>query len=134
MMNKERKRVLIIDDDEAMCEEMGEILRGEGFLVDSVYNGFEAKKILSQNNHDLILLDMKLPGVLGTEIIKTAKETGCGAKILVMSGSDSVTRFKDAQQSAVAGSPEKFLWLADGVIGKPFQVDELLDKVRELLR
>ncbi|MFA5117728.1 MAG: response regulator [Candidatus Omnitrophota bacterium] len=133
-MSKSRKRILIIDDDEAMCEELGEILKGEGFLVDSVYNGYDAKNILQQDIHDLVLLDMKLPGILGTEIIKTAKEMGSGAKILVMSGSDFVTRFKEDKQAAVEEGTEKLLWLADGVISKPFQVEDILNKVRELLQ
>jgi DNA-binding response OmpR family regulator len=133
-MSKSKKRILIIDDDEAMCEELGEILKGEGFLVDSVYNGYDAKNILQQDYHDLVLLDMKLPGIFGTEIIKTAKEMRSGAKILVMSGSDFVTRFREDKQADVEEGPEKLLRLADGVISKPFQVEDILNKVRELLQ
>jgi DNA-binding response OmpR family regulator len=134
MMNKGKKRVLIVDDDEEMCEEMGEILKGEGFLVDAVFNGLDAEKIMEQNRHDLVLLDMKLPGVLGTEILRIAKAIKGGAKILVMSGSDIVTRFKEESEAAIPGSQEALLQLADGIISKPFKIEDILLKVKGLLR
>ncbi|MFA6216758.1 MAG: response regulator [Candidatus Omnitrophota bacterium] len=133
-MNKGKKRVLIVDDDEEMCEEMGEILKGEGFLVDAVFNGLDAEKIMEQNRHDLVLLDMKLPGVLGTEILRIAKAIKGGAKILVMSGSDIVTRFKEESEAAIPGSQEALLQLADGIISKPFKIEDILLKVKGLLR
>lgn len=116
-------KILIIDDDEEMCKEMSEILSDEGYSVNMAFDGLAGQRIIETNNYDLLLLDLKMPGINGLEILKTIKAEKIKAKVIILTGSLAVINkeFSD------------ILKLADGVISKPFAVEVVLAKIRELL-
>ncbi len=66
-------RVLLVDDDEALCELLGEYLESEGFSVWSVHNGVEALEAAQQEAWDAIILDVMLPGMSGFDVLKRIK-------------------------------------------------------------
>lgn len=66
-------RVLLVDDDEALCELLGEYLESEGFSVRSVHNGVEALEAAQQEAWDAIILDVMLPGMSGFDVLKRIK-------------------------------------------------------------
>lgn len=122
-----KTKILMIDDDEDMCEEMSEILGDEGYAVDAICDGIEGNKRMENNAYDLILLDMKMPKISGDEILKNAKEKRIKAKIIVLTGSLIMHKSSDHL-------PESALGIADAVLTKPFSVEEVLSKIKELIK
>lgn len=125
------KKILLIDDDEEICEEMSEILREEGYAVEITFDGLEGKKLMEKNsyNYDLLLLDMKLPGMGGLEILRIVKAEKRKPKVFIVTGKPlqhKKEKFFDDQE-------EEIMRLADGFMNKPFDVPVMLNKVRELI-
>ncbi len=67
------KKILIIDDDKELCEEMAEILKGEGYDVSTAFDGLAGKKLIEENHYNLLLLDVKLPDINGLDILKSMR-------------------------------------------------------------
>ncbi len=128
-----KKKVLIVDDDEEICDELSEILRGERFQVEAVYDGLKASFMLEKNRYDLVLLDLKLPGLSGFELLAMIRNNKIPSRVLVLTGRPLLSK-KALKESAVQNEEEKILKLADGIINKPFAVEFLLHKIKELLR
>ncbi len=66
----EKKRILVVDDDKSQVKTLTEILRLEGFDVDSAETGREAIEKYKAQLYDLVLLDIRLPDMKGTEVLK----------------------------------------------------------------
>jgi DNA-binding response OmpR family regulator len=118
------KKVLIIDDDEELCDEMSEVLSGEGYDVSVAFDGLEGKELVEKNPYDILLLDMKLPGLSGREILESVKKTNTKIKILILSGSPTIHK---------ALKEDSTLSKADGLMNKPFEVTTLLNKIEDLI-
>ncbi len=130
------KRLLVVDDDEEMCEELADILGGEGYQVSLAFDGLKGKKLLSTEDFDAALLDLKMPGLNGLEVLKWAKEGGTRAKIIVLTGSPTRRDVEDGEKLPLNlenGEKGKILALADGFLNKPYQVDILLKKLKGVL-
>lgn len=128
-----KTKILIIDDDEEICDEMASILEDEGYFVDKVFDGLKASEILKNDNYDLLLLDLKIPGVSGFDILKSVKDKALKAKVLVVTGRPMRELVKDKLINTERERDEEILKLADGYINKPFDVEVLLDIIRELV-
>jgi CheY-like chemotaxis protein len=116
------KRVLVIDDDAEISNVVREILEDEGYEVALAAEGGAALKLLSEKTHqpDLILLDMRMPGVNGWDFATAYRQRpGPHAPLVTM------TAAHDAQAWAREID-------AAGVLGKPFELVELLDIVERL--
>jgi DNA-binding response OmpR family regulator len=124
------KDILIIDDDESLCEEIADALRCEGYTVSFCLDGSEGMERAAQGDYDLILLDLKLPGTHGLSILREIKEKGIGRpKVFILSGTpmhDSGLREMDLSEA------QEIMRLADAVAGKPFDIRMLLSKIGEL--
>jgi two-component system, chemotaxis family, chemotaxis protein CheY len=108
--------VLVVDDDPAIRETIGQILEYEGHPVQTAANGKEALAILEQDNLDVVLLDMRMPILDGWGFAAAAKARGVRTPIVVM------TAARDAR--AWAQEIE-----AAGYLPKPFELTELLSIV-----
>lgn len=129
-MNTQPKRILILEDDRDMCQELTEILKEEGFSVDTAFDGNSAKEMMRRDSHAIYLLDIKVPGISGLELLKQIKSRSPQAKVIMLSAHPALSRFlRDG------GDGEEFdtLKLADAVISKPFHVEQLLDTIRKLI-
>ncbi len=124
------KKILIIEDDADMCEEMAEILRDEGYNVAMAFEGLSGNKLLEENEFDLLLLDLKLPGMGGVDILKKLRAAKKNIKVLVLTGNVIVNGLEGGMNDVDA---KAVLTLADGVVMKPFHVDEVLKKIQELV-
>ena len=60
-----KKKILIVDDDEEICEEFSEILKGQHYLVETAFDGLKASAMIVKGEYDLVILDLKLPGLSG---------------------------------------------------------------------
>ena len=110
-------RVLVVDDEADILELVREVLSDEGYDVDTALTGEAALAITRERRPDLILLDVKLPGADGWEVLAELRAAaGPQTPVVVM------TAGFDAQDRALASG-------AQGYLGKPFDIDDLLRAV-----
>ena len=116
-------QLLVVEDDLLLRNAMVRALRAEGFKVDDVENGKEGLLLAQQGIYDLILLDIMLPEMDGLSIIKELHDKSVMTLILLVTARDSV---EDRVKGLDIG--------ADDYLVKPFAMDELLARIRVLLR
>ncbi len=87
-------RIIIIDDDEEMRSLLKDFFEGEGFETDSANSGAEAMRRLSENHFDLVITDIRMPGLTGLDILPRIRRLKPEVPIVVMTahGSDDVRR------------------------------------------
>ena len=113
------KQIAIIDDDMAIGNMLEEVLTQEGYGVLRAYSGTEALYLLEQNQPDLVLLDLMLPGLSGEEVLPKIQ----GIPVIVLSAKGQV---QDKVDLLLKGAAD--------YLTKPFDVRELLARVTEQLR
>ncbi|SEC05639.1 response regulator transcription factor [Paenibacillus sp. GP183] len=116
-------RLLVVEDDLLLRNTMVRALKAEGFKVDDVENGKEGLLMSEQGIYDLILLDIMLPEMDGFSFIKELHDKSIMTPILLVTARDSV---EDRVKGLDIG--------ADDYLVKPFAMDELLARIRVLLR
>lgn len=115
-------RILIVDDDHAFRHTTAALLRKEGHAVSVVPGGQDAVAAMQREPHDLMLLDLRMPGIDGLGLIEALRLWGNGIPILMISGYGTV----DAAVRAIHLGADDFLT-------KPVEPDLLIAKVAELL-
>jgi DNA-binding response OmpR family regulator len=113
-----KAKILVVDDEPAVRESLEEILRLEGYHVISVENGDLAIKTLQSDSFDLILLDLKMPGMDGIDVMRLATKIAPDTKIILLTGHGSM-------ESAV----EALRHSAHDYLIKPIPTHELLTSV-----
>ena len=116
-------KILIIEDEKDMRQNMKVTLEKENFLVEMVGTFMEAISKIGVYNYDCILLDIMLPDGNGLEILKTLKEKGYGDSVIIISAKNSLD---DKVQGLDLG--------ADDYLPKPFHMAELNARVKAVLR
>lgn len=127
------KRILMIDDDEEICEEMAEILKDEGYDVSLIFNGIEGMRLIESGGFDLVLLDLKVPGMSGYDILKNVKSKGAMPKVIVISGRPFIKKYLPGEDTSDKQKKEDVLKLADDFINKPFDIEATLGKITKAL-
>jgi DNA-binding response OmpR family regulator len=115
-----RPRILLIDDDESICETLTSVLEEHGYKVDSALTGGNAVKKSRSRYYDVALIDIRLPDMDGTTLIEKLEEGNPGIVKIMITGYPTL---ENAVESLNRG--------ADGYIIKPFKIDELLETVRK---
>ena len=119
-------RVLIVDDDSEICEELADLLEAEGMQVETCHDGHDARARLARNAYDLVLLDLKLPGVSGLEVLRWyAAQPGRG-RVIVVSGTPQAGPLKRLANPDEPDDQAEAASLADAFLAKPFAVEDLL--------
>ncbi len=116
-------RLLLIEDERKVADFVARGLRAESFAVDVANDGDTGWELASGVDYDLIIVDLMLPGLPGTEVIRRLRRKGGSAAVLVLTARD-----------ATADKVENFEAGADDYLTKPFAFAELLVRVRALLR
>ena len=116
------EKVLIVDDDRNSVRFLELELRHEGYRVDKAYDGVEGLKRALGEPFDLILLDVMLPSLDGVEVLRQFRAS-CGTPVIMLTA-------KDAVADKVAGLDGG----ADDYLTKPFAIEELLARMRVLLK
>jgi DNA-binding response OmpR family regulator len=117
-------RILVVEDEVKIARSLEKGLGSEGYVVDVAYDGDAAETLASANSYDLVLLDWMIPGKNdGPGLIKLWRDNGEQAPILMLTAR---TTIGDKVVGLDAG--------ADDYLAKPFSFDELLARVRSLLR
>jgi CheY-like chemotaxis protein len=118
--------ILVVDDDRDITRLAQEMLGRAGFTVRAANNGFEALAIARQEQPGLILLDLKMPGLDGYEVLKRLKQDGATQDIPVFVVTGSVTDEEIKRKKVLALGAAQFLT-------KPFAIDELVEEIRQVL-
>lgn len=116
-------RILLVEDDAMIGETVLDLLRAEGYAVDWVKTGPMADTALHDETYDLMLLDLGLPGHDGLEVLRRLRARQQLLPVLVATARDGVA---DRVAGLDAG--------ADDYVLKPYDMDELLARIRALLR
>ena len=115
-------RVLIVEDEPDLADPLAYLLRREGFEVEIAEDGHKALEIFHSSGADIILLDLMLPGLPGTEVCRQIRTTSAVPIIMLTA--------KDSEVDIVVG-----LQLgADDYVTKPYSARELLARMRAVLR
>lgn len=117
------ERILIIEDDQAILKLLQRGLVYEGYTVDTSTDGRMGLILARDHTPDLVILDWMLPGMDGLDVCHRLRTGGGSIPILMLTAKDTV---QDRVQGLDAG--------ADDYMVKPFNLDELLARVRALLR
>ncbi|GEE00994.1 response regulator MprA [Gordonia spumicola] len=116
-------RILVVDDDRAVRESLRRSLSFNGYTVDTAGDGLEALEKVIADRPDLLVLDVMMPRLDGLEVCRRLRSAGDDLPILVLTARDSVSE-------RVAGLDAG----ADDYLPKPFALEELLARLRSLLR
>jgi len=94
----QKKKILVIDDDQIMGDILADILNYKGYNVHWVGSGAEALQILNENQIDIVMLDLLLPGMNGIEILKEINKRVLGTTVIMMSGHGTIQIAVEATQ------------------------------------
>ncbi len=116
-------RLLVVEDDPDLSAQLAEALRDAGYAVDLTRDGEEAEFLGETEPYDAVVLDLGLPGVDGMTILERWRDSGRSMPVLILTARD---RWSDKVAGIDAG--------ADDYLAKPFRVEELLARLRALIR
>lgn len=116
-------RILVADDERSLADVITKRLKKEGYAVDTVYDGSSALDYLEATAYDLAILDVMMPGMDGFEALRRYRSGGGDAPVIFLTA-------KDALSDRIQGLDEG----ADDYLVKPFSFDELLARIRSVLR
>lgn len=116
-------RIAVVEDNAPLGDAIADALRDQGHGVDRLTDGAEASAYLGHETVDLVVLDVNLPGRSGLEVLEGLRERAASPPVLLVTARDSL---EDKLRGLDGG--------ADDYLVKPFAMDELLARVRALLR
>lgn len=122
MVGRETPQILIVEDDEAMREFLCQAISRSGYYVEAVQDGTEALRRVEESQFDLLLTDIRMPGLDGLELARLARRRYPGLCVLL------VTAYvQDALGATDLGGA------GIDVLSKPFNLNELIDRVETFL-
>ena len=116
-------RLLVIEDERDLCEDIAKKLRLSGYEVDTCVDGEAALELLAVERYDLVLLDLNLPKVDGMTVLRTLREHDQETGVLILSARSEIS---DKVDGLDAG--------ANDYLAKPFHLEELEARIRSLTR
>ncbi|WP_279626246.1 response regulator transcription factor [Rodentibacter ratti] len=116
-------RILLVEDDQMIANAVSEGLKSACYAVDWVNNGNTAEQALTTQSYDLVLLDLGLPGQDGLQLLRHLRQTPNHTPVLIVTARDDL----DSRLAGLDGG-------ADDYIIKPFDLAELLARIRAVLR
>lgn len=116
-------RLLVAEDDPGLRSVLERALKRNGYVVDAVADGERALACLSAYEYDAVVMDWRMPGTTGVDVVRRARERGSKVPIIILTAKDTVA---ERVEGLDAG--------ADDYLVKPFQLAELLARLRALQR
>ena len=116
-------RILVVEDEKNLASALVKLLEGQQYAAEAVYDGQSGLDYARSGQYDALILDVMLPGLSGFQIASTLREEGIDVPILMLTARDKVN---DKVRGLDSG--------ADDYLTKPFTTEELLARVRALLR
>lgn len=118
-----KKRILLVEDETKLREQLNEILERHGYQVDQASDGMEGLYLAQKFNFDVAVIDLGLPKVPGLDVVKKIREEGREYPVLILTARAD---WQDKVDGLAAG--------ADDYLVKPFHVQELLARLEALIR
>lgn len=118
-----KARILIVDDEEAFANNIAKLISKRGYDIKAVYNGQSAIDALDEFDFDVIILDLKMPGLDGLATLKIIKGKKPGVEVIILTGHGSWDSGVDGIQLG-----------AFDFLMKPVRFDDLYEKVRQALQ
>lgn len=118
--NKDIK-ILVVDDQEGIRQLLYEVLQSEGYVVEVAESGSDALKAVEEFNPDILIIDMKMPGMSGLDVLKLLDERNCDVKPIIMTAYGELEIINEASQLGVKH-----------YINKPFDIEDLLEIIKEV--
>jgi len=115
-----QENILVVDDDVSVRTTFSSILRQEGYRVTAVKNGYEAIMAINEESFDLALVDLRMPGLDGIEVLEKIKTRRPQTQVIIYTGYGSVTTAVEAMRKGAAD-----------YLNKPFFPDELKAGVKK---
>ena len=116
-------KILLVEDNEQLNKALSTVLKRNSFMVDSAFDGEEALLLLKDYRYDVVILDIMIPRINGLEVLKKARANNIQTPILILSAKSSID---DKVYGLDLG--------ADDYLTKPFNVEELLARIKALIR
>lgn len=123
MSRSKKMKILLVDDEAELTAPLTQVLTHEGYQVEVADNGVKGKELALKNNYDLLILDWMLPKQSGVELCQELRSHSLNTPVLFLTAKDTID---DRVLGLDAG--------ADDYLVKPFELRELLARVRALLR
>lgn len=113
-----RRRVLVVDDNHDLADDLAELLEDEGYAVSTAYSGEEALALASEGEYDTILTDVRMPGISGVELVQRLGALQPRVTFLLMTAYSSEAALGEAAQAGVRT-----------ILHKPIDLTRLLDRL-----
>lgn len=114
--------ILVVDDEPDLCKTLKKVLGKEGYQVLTATSGLEALKIMKREKIDLLLVDLKMPGIDGIEVLRRSKKAKRTVPSVILTAHESLS---SARESMALGAID--------YLTKPFDLKEVLSVVKEAL-
>ena len=122
-MVRQPKRILVVDDEENARIGLSRLLAKEGFIVDSVSNGFEALNYLRQQDVNLIVTDINMPGMNGIAFLRELNKNFPQSNVIMVTAYGGIESYIESMNLG-----------AFEYINKPIKVDELKSILRKIFK
>ena len=115
-----KTKILVIDDEKDLCFLFKKILTPEGYTVFTAGNGYDGIKINQKNDPDIILLDLKMPGIDGIETLRRIRKKDSGVIVIIITGYGDAETIREAEDLNVYE-----------YMSKPFNNETVLKTIKE---
>lgn len=117
-----KRKILIIDDDQDLCDLLCESIRKENIVSDIRYNGADGLVALEKSEYQLVVLDVMMPGISGFEVLERIRMKSNVPILVLTAKDDSASKVRGLRQGA------------DDYLTKPFKIEEFMARVYSLIR
>ena len=115
-------KVMVVDDEPDLREMVGILISKEGFETDLAKDGSDFLEKIDSFNPDIVTLDVMMPGLTTSEILKKLKEKKSNPKIILL----TVVRYSDEEKKKIMNMGN----IVDYIV-KPFEIDDLMDSIKK---
>ena len=116
-------KLLIVEDEKRLCDTVAKYFKGEGYTIDTCYDGLDAMDYIAGTEYDAIILDIMLPGQDGISVLRQIRNKKLKTPVLLLTAKTSIEDKVDGLDSG-----------ADDYLTKPFSLEELSARIRVLIR
>ena len=117
------KKILVVDDDRRFCAELAACLEEEGHEPECAFDGPRGEELAGRNPYDLVLLDVRVPGANGLDVLRRMKKRRPETPVFLITGWLLINELIATENASA---------LVAGIFWKPFSVGELLEAIAVL--
>ncbi|WP_202707611.1 response regulator [Sporosalibacterium faouarense] len=133
------KKILVVDDEKNIRMTLSQCLKGENYDVELAVNGEEGLNKLEGNDFDLVLLDIKMPGLTGMEVLKKLRDKGNNINVIMMTAYGTIEKAVEAMKLGAIDflskpfTPEEIRKLVNDVLGREALNEDELESFKDIV-